>query len=150
MAMIWRRRYDEDDNARARAKSRVRNEDPSLTVQSAATDCDLNVLVKRFGIDKDPVPYMAADPRFYGDFSDLPDLATALQRVRRAEQLFNDLPADLRSFFSNDPGLMWQFVNDPANADECVEMGLLMRREPTTPQSPPTPTRDTPADGSSV
>lgn len=150
MAMLWRRRYNEDDNERARAKSRVRNDDPSLTVQSATTDCDLNVLVKRFGIDKDPVPYMAADPRFYGDFSDLPDLATALQRVRHAEQLFRDLPAEMRAFFSNDPGLMWQFVNDPENADACVEMGLLMRREPTTPQSSPTPTGDTPAAESSA
>lgn len=135
----FRRRYDEQANARARSNVRVQNDEPSLTVQSATPDCDINVLVKRFGIDKDPVPYQAADPRFYGDFSDLPDLATALTRVRRAEQLFNDLPADLRSFFHNDPALMWAFVNDPENAEQAVEMGLLARQPAPEPQSPPTP-----------
>lgn len=145
MSRIFRRPYDEEANARARAKTRVCNDLPSLTVQSATTDCDINVLVKRFGIDKDPVPYLAADPSFYGDFSDLPDLATALNRVRHAEQLFNALPAQLRSYFHNDPALMWAFVNDPANADEAVRMGLLQRRMPPDEQTPPAPTRDTPA-----
>lgn len=141
----FRRPYDLEANARARSNARVVNDSPSLTIQSATTDCDINVLVKRFGVDKDPVPYMAADPRFYGDFSDLPDLATAMQRVRDAERLFQGLPADLRSHFNNDPGLMWAFVQDPANHDEAVELGLLKRRQPPAPQSPPTPTPGSPA-----
>lgn len=141
----FRRPYDLAADARARANVRVQNDQPSLTIQSATVDCDINVLVKRFGIDKDPVPYAAADPRFYGDFSDLPDLATALMRVRDAEQRFRDLPLDIRTYFQNDPALLWAWVNDPANADAAVEMGLLRRDEAATPPSPPPPSRDTPA-----
>lgn len=137
--MTYRRRHDRVADARARANACVRDFDPSKTQQSMSVDCDLNVLVKRFGIDKDPIPPAVFDPSFYGDLPEGLDLRTALDRVRDAEARFMRLPADLRAYFHNDPARLWQFVNDPANADEAVRLGLLHRPAALTPPGSPPP-----------
>lgn len=109
---------------------------PSLTQIHHADDADINILVKRFGIDKMPLPPEANDPRWYGDVSDIPDLRTALGTVREAQERFQALPARLRGRFANDPALMWEFVNDPQNAEEAVTLGLLARNPALTPTPP--------------
>lgn len=136
--MRFRGKYDEAAQTRVRVNARVRNAEPSLTQQSAAADCDLNVIMKRFGADKSPIPQIPTDPRFYGDFDDQFTLREAMDRVHQAEDMFFQLPADLRAQFDNDPALMWEFVMDPANADQAVEMGILKRDEdPATAVSRP-------------
>jgi len=138
--MRFRRKYDVAASTRARVNARVRNEEPSMTQQSAAADCDLNVLVKRFGIDQGPLAPVPVDPRYYGEFDDSLDLSTALGRVREATNRFNLLPASLRAEFNNDPGLLWEWVNNPDNWPEAVEMGLLKRTSPAetrTASGPP-------------
>lgn len=142
--MRFRGKYDEAAQTRARVNARVRNEQPSLTQQSATVDCDLNVLVKRFGIDKGPLPVVPVDPRFYGDFDDQLDLGTAMTRVAEARDRFMTLPPDVRAEFNNDPAELWLFVNDPANVEAAVEMGLLKRSSPAAASSEPTPTPATP------
>lgn len=132
--MTYRRRHDRAADARARAATCVREFGPSKTQQSMSVDCDLNVLVKRFGIDKEPLPPAVFDPSFYGDLPDGLDLRTALDRVRDANDRFMRLPAALRAYFHNDPATLWQFVNDPANAEECIRLGLLHR--PAAAQPP--------------
>lgn len=116
-------------------------EDESLTQQSFSQDADINVLVKRFGLDKQQLPVAPIDPRYYGDFSNVPDLRTALDLVRDAENRFMDLPAALRARFDNQPGKLWAFVNDPLNAEACIQLGLLARQEPdpTGGVAPPDP-----------
>lgn len=104
--------------------------DESLTQQSFTEDADINVLVKRFGLDNAKLPVAPIDPRYYGDFTDVPDLRTALDIVRDAENRFMDLPAALRARFDNQPGKLWDFVNDPVNAEACIQLGLLARQEP--------------------
>lgn len=121
----------------------------SLTQQSFTQDADINVLVKRFGLDNAKLPVAPIDPRFYGDFTDVPDLRTALDIVRDAENRFMDLPAALRARFDNQPGKLWDFVNDPINAEACVQLGLLARPEPDPTSvvagtAPPTPQTDSP------
>lgn len=134
--MRFRRKYDSEASTRARVNARVRNSDASMTQQSAAADCDLNVLVKRFGIDKGPLAPIPTDPRYYGEFDDTLDLQTALARVHEAKNRFDMLPASLRAQFDNDPGLLWSWVNDPQNWPEAVEMGLLKRQSPAAASTP--------------
>ncbi|WNK14135.1 MAG: internal scaffolding protein [Microvirus sp.] len=106
-------------------------EDP-LTQQQFVEEADINTLVRRFGLDKQPMPVAPFDPSHYGDFSNVPDLRTALDLVNDAKNRFMELPPKLRARFHNAPGELWEFVNDPENADEAVRLGLLGRFQPET------------------
>lgn len=139
----WRTQYDEKadtEAGNAAAVSFVGQE--SLTQQSFTKDADLNEIMRRFAGDPDAMPVPVLDPRYYGDFTDIPDLRTALDRTRDAVDRFNALPAALRARFHNRPELLHQFVMDPANADQAVELGLLKRvvqaaDEGKVPSEPP-------------
>lgn len=132
----FRMRYDEDDLARARAAVCVREFDRSLTQQSHAVDCDLNVLLKRFGVAKDGViPVLPYPVEAFGEETEL-DLREALDMVRDAQAHFAALPSALRSRFDNSPAKLWDFVNNPANADEAIKLGLLKRDVPPVSEVP--------------
>lgn len=125
----WRSAYDGTEEAEGLAAATT-FEDESLTQQSFKDDADINVLVRRFGLDKQPLPVEATDPRYYGDFTNVPDLRTALELVRDAENRFMDLPAQLRSKFDNNPAKLWHWINDPDNGHEAVRLGLLRAPDP--------------------
>jgi len=88
----WRHQYDENRDQVEGDLAATANEGEDLCQQQYAESADINVLVARFGLDKNAVPPMAQDPRFYGDFSDVPDLRTALDLVNDAKNKFMDLP----------------------------------------------------------
>lgn len=132
----WRHQYDENRDQVEGDLAATANEGEDLCQQQFAESADINVLVARFGLDKNAVPPMAQDPRFYGDFSDVPDLRTALDLVNDAKNKFMDLPPKLRARFNNEPAQLWDFINDPENADESVRLGLLVR-PPEPPEQQP-------------
>lgn len=86
---------------------------PSLTVQAMAEDNDLNVLLKRFGV-VDHFPTETRPP-MYGDFSHITDYRSALEALDRAEADFMNFPAYIRAQFDNNPQLMLEFAENPAN-----------------------------------
>lgn len=128
--MKFRKLFDLADDRAAREHCDCECQDDSLTVQGPAQDADINVLVRRFGIDRAAMPVAPFDPSAYGDLSDVPDLGTALLRIKEASDRFAALPPLLRRRFGNDPVELWEFVNDPQNGDEAVSLGLLQRLEP--------------------
>lgn len=129
----WRSQYDDF------VDPGTVNLEPSLTVQAPAVDADINVLVERFGIGRGPLPVVPADPRYYGDFSDVPDLVTALARVKDAQERFNALDVRVRNRFHNDPVLFLDWVSKSGNFDEAVALGLLDVKvvQPSVPGMPP-------------
>lgn len=111
----------------------TRNTEPSKTIQGAAHDADINNIAKSFGLGRGPMPIPAEifDPANYLDLEEAPEsLHDAMQRVREAESAFMRLPAELRRRFADDPGNLWEFLQNPANAQEAVDLGLLVAREP--------------------
>lgn len=106
--------------------------DESLTVQSAAEECDINTIVRRFGITGE-LPSNVAMP-VSGDFTGVVDFHGAMNLVRQAQEEFLRVPAEVRARFLNDPGRFIEFFDDPANADEAKKLGLL--REPVAPPAP--------------
>lgn len=146
MKIQWRHQYDATTDAEARAATDIASDDPGKTQQHFAKDCDINEMVKRFGITDGALPPKAMDPSFYGDFSDVPSFRAALDRTRDAIDRFGNLPADLRNRFGNDPIQLWDYVNNEKNADEAVKLGLLARKTPQPPAAPAvTPPPTTPA-----
>ena len=67
-----------------------------------------------------------------GDFTGIGDYQSAMQAVRAAQESFMELPAEVRARFSNDPQALMVFMDDPANRDEAVELGLVNKAEEKT------------------
>lgn len=130
----FRQQYDDERDAYERELTDVDTGSESPVQQQFTEDADINVLVRRYGIN-DGVPPMAMDPRFYGDLGEVPDLGTALRLVRDAQEKFMALPVALRNRFQNDAAQLWNFVNDPRNADEAVALGLLSKQAVQAPSA---------------
>lgn len=123
--ITWRHQYDEEADEFYGAETSTVNNEPSMTQQHFKEGTDINNIVASFGITDGAVPPVALDPRFFGNFVDVPDFREALDATRLAQERFDALPAELRSRFGNDPVALWEFVNDPRQTDEAIRLGLL-------------------------
>lgn len=111
------------------------SKDPKLTQQSSKDECDINKIVERAKRGADITHLNDRTPK-YGDFTQLPtDLRECLLQVRKAEEAFMSLDAVVRRRFENDPVLMLDFLNDPKNRDEAINLGLVAA--PAKPVEPP-------------
>ena len=97
--------------------------DPSLAQQHMKDECDINVIVERFGVTGH-LPQTPIEPS-YGDFSGVGDYHTALNAVRAADEAFMSLPAALRVKFDHDPNVLLQFLQNEDNRAEAIELGLI-------------------------
>lgn len=102
---------------------RMSNWGASRTRQSEAEACDINAIMRRY--EKTGVLPVEGREAFFADVSNMPDYRTALDHVHEARRYFMTLPADVREKFGNDPAGFLDFVADPDNRDEMVELGLL-------------------------
>lgn len=131
---MWRSGYDQEENERIGRECATYNNEPTMTQQSFAQDADINVLVRRFGIEK-LAAIAPIDPSRFGDFSSAPDLRTALEVMRDAEEQFNALPAKLRERFGNSPANLWDFLQDDENRSEAEFLGLVEKPRPEGSQA---------------
>lgn len=98
-------------------------QDPSLTKQSFADECDINAILNRWqktGII-DHINQVAPQ---YIDLSAVSDYHTSLNQVVAAQESFMALPAAIRARFGNDPGAFLAFAADPLNAQSLIDLGL--------------------------
>lgn len=98
-------------------------EGSSLTKQAMKAECDINGIMKRFektGV----VTHLAQRQAYFADLSAVPDFATAIDVVRKAEEMFASLPARVRKEFNNDAATYVQFCSDPKNLDRMRELGI--------------------------
>lgn len=127
--------YDLKERERRSREAAQVNDEPSKTLQAPAHEADINNIAKAYGLTgkRLPIPPEIFDPRHYADLSEAPSLQEALNLVREAESQFMRLPPDLRRMFHDSPAVLWDFVQNPANAEKAVELGLLVPREPNAP-----------------
>lgn len=97
--------------------------DAGWTQQEFAADADINEIVRRFGLTGQ-LPDNVRVPQ-YGDFTGITDFESAMRAVRKAEEDFMELPAELRLRFNNDPQRLMEFLDNDANRDEAVKLGLV-------------------------
>ena len=100
---------------------------PSPVEQAHKDACDINFIVKRF--QQTGVMEAREVRGQFGDFSNIMSYEDAVSAVRQAQELFLQVPAELRARFNHDPGKFIEFLNDPQNADEMVKFGLAARKE---------------------
>lgn len=118
------------------------SKDVKLTQQSAKDECDINLIVERAKRGAD-ISHLTTRTPMYGDFTELPtDLRDCLNQVRKADEAFMSLDAVVRKRFENDPVKLMDFLNDPANRDEAISLGLVAA--PPDVPVPDVPVKETP------
>lgn len=111
------------------------NEEPSLTRQADALDANINTIVKRFGLTGQ-IPQVQVPPT-YDDFGAVFDFQSAANVIRAAQESFNQLDAEVRARFNNDPGRYVDFCQNPDNIPEMRKMGLALPEPPAIIPPPP-------------
>lgn len=94
-----------------------------LTKQCFADECDIGNIMARF--DKTGlIEHVNKFQGDYGDFTGAQEYQESLNQVMAAEDMFMSLPAKVRAKFENDPGQFLDFVGNPDNLSEMVDLGL--------------------------
>lgn len=133
--MRFRKQHDEVAYVKEREATAIVTGDVTPVQRQFAKDSDINELVRRFGITG-KMPQPVTDPSYYGDVEDIPDLRTALERIRDAQERFAALPARVRTRFRNDPAELFEFLEDRENFDEAVKLGLVVKPEAPAVEPP--------------
>ena len=93
--------------------------------QEFRIECDINEIVARAKRGIAPAWVAKGVPR-YGDFSNVPSLAEAFEKVALARDAFMQLPSQLRWELGNDPRRI-----DELTAEQCVRFKLV--KQPAEP-----------------
>lgn len=97
------------------------------TKQSFRDECDINNIMRKYNKTGLLPDMIKANPR-YGDFSSVLTYQESLQVVFEAQKQFENLPANVRARFGNEPAHFLAFANDPQNVSEMVSMGLAIAK----------------------
>lgn len=103
------------------------------THQSFKDECDVNQILKRWRKSGELNHLNTRQPT-YGDFTNPTDYLTACTQVIAAQADFDSLSARIRDRMGNDPAKLLEYLADPANNEEAIELGLI---EPPPPIDPP-------------
>lgn len=125
-----------------------KNDEPSLTQQHFKDEADINNIMARYqktGVLVDPLTQTTRKPMF-DDFSELGDFRDHQQAVIDAQEMFMELPSRLRARFANDPAELLQWLSDPANKEEAIELGLFSKPPAESPEMPLEPSPSVPVE----
>ncbi len=86
------------------------------TLQCHKDECDIEKIMARFA-RTGTISHLEKYEGVYADFSDV-DFFTQTQKLTRGREIFDDLPAEIRREFGQNPQAFFNYVNDPANVDE--------------------------------
>lgn len=113
------------------------------TKQSFKEETDINNVMKKWeatGV----LPYQNRLKPEYGDFTNVPSYHAAVSQVKEAERLFAELPASIRDRFRNEPAGLLEFMADPENRQEAVDLGIIEAVDSTPAEVPPIPNNSLP------
>lgn len=108
---------------------------PSLTKRSFKAECDINTVMRKYQLTG-VLEHTNTFQGQYGEFADIEDYQTSLNKVMDAQDMFMSLPSSIRRRFDNDPGEFLAFTTDEKNHDELVELGLIPKPAPKEPAEP--------------
>lgn len=128
-----------------RVRRAILFEGPGKAKQAMKDECDINNIVNRYR-QRGILDHVSRYQGHYGDFGDGVSFHQAQETLVKAQEAFDSLPAAIRTRFHNDPAEFLDFVQDEANADELIEMGLrdkpvkaapVAQEEPVASEPPP-------------
>lgn len=113
----------------------------TLTQQQFKDEQNINNIMRKYGAAafSSQTQYLQQG---FADFSKPVDFLTAKTLIVQAENHFNELPAELRKEFDNNPVNLVNFVKDEKNREKAIKLGLLdpekiKKPEPSAPIVPP-------------
>ena len=122
--------YDTDSVSNETALSEF---GPTLTVQSEAENCDINVILERFG-QGIPPPINTLPPS-ETEWDSSSSFQSAMNLIVQSREAFMEIPANIRARFHNDPAEYLEFVYNDANRDEAILLGLIPKPESSVDSS---------------
>lgn len=102
---------------------------PSLTKQEFLETCDINHIMAKYQ-HTGAIDHYAKYAPEYRDTTPC-DYQESLNLVKRAQKLFDDLPANIKRETQTPEGFL-AFVQNPANKQRMQELGLVQADTPTT------------------
>ncbi len=115
--------------------------------QSMKDECDVNLIVSRFA-ETGLISHLAGGVPQFVDVSELGDYRSIIEQVRKVDEYFAGLPADVRSEFSNDASRFMDYLESGASVEDLQKLGLAIvgdrrvekelkrRREDAAPKEP--------------
>lgn len=83
-------------------------------------EVDVNTIVRRFGLTRE-MPFGSA-AGLYGDFTEIYDYESAVERVQAARNKFMTLPPEVRERFGNDPALLVRAASELSEEDFVAKL----------------------------
>ena len=104
----------------------------SKTQQHFKNECDINTIMSKY-MRTGTVPVTRLPPQYVDN--NVTSYQEAMQLVMDANDRFDELPSQLRKRFQNDPAQFLEFVENPENAAEAVELGLCNYEMQSMPEA---------------
>lgn len=102
----------------------VETGEESKTQQHFKDACDINNIARSIEATGSTAHVKQARER-YGDFTDIMDTALNFDKAVKAQNLFEQVPAELRRKVGHSiPGL-FEFISKPENREECIKWGIF-------------------------
>lgn len=107
---------------KAHGKRYIPEYNDGRTKQSFKDQCDINKILKKAQKAGSLAHVQKYEKAVYGEFNGEFDLLTAQNQIIRANEIFQDLPSEVRREFGNDALKFVQFAGDPANNEKLEEL----------------------------
>jgi phage internal scaffolding protein len=126
------------------------NKEKTKTQQHMQKATDINNIMRKYE-ETGILEHVANGELKFGDFSKVDSYHSALSQVQESLELFEGLPARIRKRFDNDPGQLIDFLENPENEKEAIDLGLVLDpsqipSEPSFPDQPNTTNNESAAD----
>lgn len=105
-----------------RTKSTIEFEKTGRTKQAHKDETDINLIMAKY-VKTGVLEHANKHAGSYG-FASSADFKESLEIIQTAQEMFDELPSQIRTKFENNPADFLDFVQDPANATEMYELGL--------------------------
>jgi len=104
------------------------SKDPVLVEEHHANELDINKIIQKYS-PRDVFKAVNVVDDIIEDFTSFEDFQDVMNRVARSKEAFMELPAEIRRQFDNDPAKLVFFVQDKANYEEAVRLGLVEKKD---------------------
>lgn len=104
-----------------------------MTEQHHAEDADINNIMKRYR-NTGLVPVNPNIPLAVGDFSEIDNYESAMNKIAEANSMFEQLPAHIRKAYDNNPALLLAAIDDPNQKQKLTDLGVF-EKSPATPDN---------------
>lgn len=98
-------------------------EGESLTEQQFAEESQILSKIRKYD-SQGFFDSVNRNPAQYNDFTQVRDLADAIDQIEQARDAFQTIPSDVRKKFNNSPSEFFDFASKEDNYDELVKLGL--------------------------